>query len=41
MTWSAARPHFTCAGDSEEDCGNLDYLRDVATQGGVEARFVR
>jgi glutathionylspermidine synthase len=41
MTWSAGTPvHFTCAGDSEEDCGNLDYLRDVATQGGVEARFV-
>ncbi len=32
--------HFTCAADSEEDCGNLDYLRDVATQGGVQARFV-
>ena len=32
--------HFTCAGDSEEDCGNLDYLRDVATQAGVTTRFV-
>jgi len=41
MTWSAGTPvHFTCAGDSEEDCGNLDYLRDVATQGGVDARFI-
>jgi len=41
VTWSAGTPvHFTCAGDSEEDCGNLDYLRDVATQGGVDARFV-
>ena len=23
--------HFTCVADSAEDCGNLDYLRDVAT----------
>jgi glutathionylspermidine synthase len=41
VTWSAGTPvHFTCAGDSEEDRGNLDYLRDVATQGGVDARYV-
>jgi glutathionylspermidine synthase len=41
VTWSVGTPvHFTCAADSEEDCGNLDYLRDVATQGGVDARFV-
>jgi len=41
VTWSADTPvHFTCAGDSEEDRGNLDYLRDVATQAGVETRFV-
>jgi glutathionylspermidine synthase len=41
MTWSANTPvHFTCTGDSEEDRGNLDYLRDVATQGGVETRFL-
>jgi glutathionylspermidine synthase len=41
FTWSANTPvHFTCAGESEEDCGNLDYLRDVATQAGVTARFV-
>jgi glutathionylspermidine synthase len=41
VTWSAGTPvHFTCVADSEEDCGNLDYLRDVATQGGVDARFV-
>jgi glutathionylspermidine synthase len=32
--------HFTCSGDSEEDRGNIDYLRDVAMQGGVDARFV-
>ncbi len=41
VTWSASTPvHFTCAGDSEEDRGNLDYLRDVATQAGVDARFI-
>ncbi len=41
VTWSAGTPvHFTCAADSAEDRGNLDYLRDVATQGGVDARFV-
>ena len=41
VTWSASTPvHFTCAGDSEEDCGNLDYLRDVATQAGVDTRFI-
>ena len=32
--------HFTGVGDSEEDIGNLDYLRDVAMQGGVEAKFI-
>ncbi len=41
LTWSAGTPvHFTCAGDSDEDRGNLDYLRDVATQAGVTARFI-
>jgi glutathionylspermidine synthase len=41
VTWSAGSPvHFACAGESEEDCGNLDYLRDVALQAGVNARFV-
>ncbi|NDP43897.1 MAG: glutathionylspermidine synthase family protein [Aromatoleum sp.] len=41
MTWSAHAPvHFTCAGDSEEDRGNLDYLRDVATQAGVTTKFI-
>jgi glutathionylspermidine synthase len=41
VTWSANTPvHFTCAGDSEEDRGNLDYLRDVATQAGVTTKFV-
>jgi glutathionylspermidine synthase len=41
MTWSANTPvHFTCAGDSEEDRGNLGYLRDVATQAGVTTKFI-
>ena len=41
VSWSAGTVvHFTCAGDSEEDVGNLDYLRDVATQGGVSTRFI-
>jgi glutathionylspermidine synthase len=30
--------HFTCVRDSEEDRGTVDYLRDTATQGGIEAR---
>ena len=41
VTWSEGTAvHFTCAGDSEEDRGNLDYLRDVATQGGVTTRYI-
>ena len=41
MTWSEGTPvHFTCVGDSEEDRGNLDYLRNVATQGGCDTRYV-
>ena len=41
VTWSANTPvHFTCAGDSDEDRGNLDYLRDVATQAGVATKFI-
>jgi glutathionylspermidine synthase len=41
VSWSAGTiVHFTCAADSEEDVGNLDYMRDVATQGGVQTRFV-
>jgi glutathionylspermidine synthase len=41
LTWSTGTPvHFTCAGASEEDCGNVGYLRDVATQGGVDTRFI-
>ncbi len=41
VTWSAnTTVHFSCAGDSDEDCGNLDYLRDVATQAGVTTKFI-
>jgi glutathionylspermidine synthase len=41
VTWSSnTAVHFTCAGDSEEDRGNLDYLRDVATQAGVTTQFI-
>jgi glutathionylspermidine synthase len=41
ITWSAnTRVHFTCVDDSAEDRGNIDYLRDVATQAGVTTRYV-
>ena len=29
--------HFTCVSESAEDQGNLDYLRDTATQAGLQA----
>ena len=32
--------HFTCAMDSAEDRGNLDYLRDTATQAGIDAAAI-
>jgi glutathionylspermidine synthase len=32
--------HFTCVGDSEEDGGNLDYLRDTAMQAGIDAPWI-
>jgi glutathionylspermidine synthase len=32
--------HFACIGESEEDVGNLEYLRDVAIQGGIDAQFI-
>jgi glutathionylspermidine synthase len=32
--------HFTAVGASDEDVGNLDYMRDVATQAGIDARFI-
>ena len=44
--WEALRPrlpatgrvHFACDSASEEDQGNLDYLRDTAIQAGLDAR---
>ena len=32
--------HFACAAESAEDQGNLDYLRDTATQAGIDARAI-
>ena len=32
--------HFTCSRDSEEDRGNVDYLRDTAIQAGLDAPFL-
>lgn len=32
--------HFTCARDSAEDRGTVDYLRDTAIQAGIEAPFL-
>lgn len=34
------RMYFTCAAESPEDRGNLDYLRDTATQAGLDARAI-
>jgi glutathionylspermidine synthase len=47
--WIAIRPalpgvspvmHFTCVKESDEDLGNLEYLRDTAIQAGLDARHV-
>ncbi|HEX2829484.1 MAG TPA: glutathionylspermidine synthase family protein [Burkholderiales bacterium] len=47
--WQEIRPglrgvpatvHFTCVGDSEEDIGNIEYLRDTAMQADIDARFI-
>ena len=41
ITSSADTPvHFACVKDSDEDRGNVEYQRDVATQAGVATRFV-
>jgi glutathionylspermidine synthase len=32
--------HFACVAESPEDQGNLDYLRDTATQAGLDARAI-
>jgi glutathionylspermidine synthase len=34
------RVHFTCMRDTEEDRGNVDYLRDTATQAGIDSPFL-
>jgi glutathionylspermidine synthase len=34
------RVHFTCVRDHDEDRGTVDYLRDTATQAGIEAEFL-
>ena len=47
--WQTIRPrlpgippalYFTCVRGSEEDLGNLDYLRDTALQAGIDARHI-
>jgi len=35
-----ATVHFACVADSDEDAGNLDYLRDTAMQAGVLAPWL-
>ena len=32
--------HFACVRDSEEDIGNIEYLRDTALQADIDARFI-
>jgi glutathionylspermidine synthase len=32
--------HFTCVRDSDEDLGNIEYLRDTAQQAGFETAFI-
>ena len=32
--------HFAAIADAEEDVGNIEYLRDVAMQAGIDARFI-
>jgi len=32
--------HFACVKESEEDFGNLEYLRDTALQAGINARYI-
>jgi glutathionylspermidine synthase len=32
--------HFTCVRDHDEDRGTVDYLRDTATQAGLDAPFL-
>jgi glutathionylspermidine synthase len=32
--------HFTCLKDSDEDLGNIEYLRDTAQQAGFDTAFI-
>lgn len=32
--------HFACVRDSDEDIGNIEYLRDTAIQAGITTRYV-
>ncbi|HKA44692.1 MAG TPA: glutathionylspermidine synthase family protein [Burkholderiales bacterium] len=32
--------HFACVKNSEEDLGNVEYLRDTALQAGIDARHI-
>lgn len=32
--------HFTCVRDSDEDIGNIEYLRDTAMQAGINAQRI-
>jgi glutathionylspermidine synthase len=36
----SASVHFTCVRESEEDSGNIEYLRDTALQAGIDAQRV-
>ncbi len=36
----AAPVHFAAVSESEEDTGNVDYLRDTAMQAGIDARAI-
>ncbi len=39
--WPSEQPvHFSCMKDNEEDRITVEYLRDTATQAGLETRFV-
>ena len=41
LTVSANTPvHFSCMKDGSEDRGTIEYQRDVATQAGLDTRFV-
>jgi glutathionylspermidine synthase len=39
-TLGEAALYFACGKGSDEDLGNIEYLRDTAIQAGIDARFV-